>query len=188
MNTWRESPFYSEPERAALELTEVVTRSIGLLQARKSAHRILRLRRFPLKPPDCGRLKNVQGQLAILPKTVLFCNIFSYFLARITADGINTIKRLFENGIKVHVLNMGLVEDTTTGRLILNVMLAFAEFERDMIVERTQEEKAIAKQKTNFKEGRPKKYGRMQIEHALKLLERNSYRQVEDRQALAKVH
>lgn len=49
MNTWRESPFYSEPERAALELTEVVTISIGLLQARKSAHGILRLRRFPLK-------------------------------------------------------------------------------------------------------------------------------------------
>ena len=66
--------------------------------------------------------------------------------ARTTADGINTIKRLFENGIKVHVLNIGLVEDTPTGRLILNVMLAFAEFERDMIVERTQEGKAIAKQ------------------------------------------
>ena len=49
LNTWRESPFYSEPERAALELTEVVTISIGLLQARKSAHGILRLRRFPLK-------------------------------------------------------------------------------------------------------------------------------------------
>ena len=49
LNTWRESPFYSEPERAALELTDVVTRSIGLLQARKSAHGILRLKRFPLK-------------------------------------------------------------------------------------------------------------------------------------------
>jgi hypothetical protein len=113
LNTWRESPFYFEPERAALELTEVVTISMGLLQARKSTHGILRLRRFPLKPPDCGRLKNVKGQLAILPKTVLFCNIFSCFLARTTADGINTIKRLFENGIKVHVLNMGLVEDKT---------------------------------------------------------------------------
>ena len=186
MNTWRESPFYSEPERAALELTEVVTRSIGLLQARKSAHGILRLRRFPLKPPDCGRLKNVKGQLAILPKTVLFCNVFSYFLARTTADGINTIKRLFENGIKVHVLNMGLVEDTPTRRLILNVMLAFAEFERDMIVERTQEGKAIAKQKEDFREGRPKKYSKKQIEHALKLLENNSYKQVEDKTGISK--
>ena len=71
--------------------------------------------------------------------------------ARTTADGINTIKELFDRGIKVHVLNMGFVEDTPTGRLILSVMLAFAEFERDMIVERTQEGKAIAKQKSDFK-------------------------------------
>jgi DNA invertase Pin-like site-specific DNA recombinase len=61
--------------------------------------------------------------------------------ARTTADGINLVKELFEKGIKVHVLNMGLVEDTPTGRPILSVMLAFEEFERDMIVERTQEGK-----------------------------------------------
>ncbi len=35
---------------------------------------------------------------------------------RSTIDGINTIKELFERGINVHVLNMGLVEDTPTGR------------------------------------------------------------------------
>ena len=81
---------------------------------------------------------------------------------------------------------MGLVEDTPTGRLILNVMLAFAEFERDMIVERTQEGKAIAKQKSDFKEGRPKKYGRKQIEHALQLLENNSYKQVESMTGISK--
>jgi DNA invertase Pin-like site-specific DNA recombinase len=36
------------------------------------------------------------------------------------------------------------LEDTPTGRLVFNVMSAFAEFERDMIVERTQEGKPIA--------------------------------------------
>lgn len=106
--------------------------------------------------------------------------------ARTTADGINTIKGLFEKGIKVHVLNMGLVEDTPTGRLILSVMLAFAEFERDMIVERTQEGKAIAKQRDDFREGRPKKFKKGQIEHALKLLETNSYKQVEDITGISK--
>lgn len=106
--------------------------------------------------------------------------------ARTTADGINTIKNLFERGIKVHVLNMGLVEDTPTGRLILNVMLAFAEFERDMIVERTQEGKAIAKQKLDFREGRPNKYSKKQLDHALKLLETNSYKQVEDMTGISK--
>ncbi|WP_428912625.1 recombinase family protein [Niallia sp. Krafla_26] len=106
--------------------------------------------------------------------------------ARTTADGINTVKELFERGVKVHVLNMGLVEDTPTGRLILSVMLAFAEFERDMIVERTQEGKAIAKQKEDFREGRPNKYGKQQIEHALKLLETNSYKQVESMTGISK--
>ena len=100
--------------------------------------------------------------------------------------GLIRLKELFENGIKVHVLNMGFVEDTPTGRLILSVMLAFAEFERDMIVERTQEGKAIAKQNPDFREGRPKKYGKKQIEHALKLLENNSYKQVEDKTGISK--
>jgi DNA invertase Pin-like site-specific DNA recombinase len=53
-------------------------------------------------------------------------------------------------------------------------------------VERTQEGKAIAKQKPDFKEGRPKKYGRMQIEHALQLLENNSYKQVESMTGISK--
>ena len=58
-------------------------------------------------------------------------------------------------GISVHVLNMGLVEDTPTGRLILNVLLAFAEFERDNIVERLAEGKEVEKANNpNYKEGR----------------------------------
>lgn len=99
--------------------------------------------------------------------------------ARSTIDGIQTIKDLFERGIKVHVLNMGMIEDTPTGRLIFTVMSAFAEFERDMIVERTQEGKAIAKQSDDFREGRPPKFRKTQIEHALKLKETHSYKQVE---------
>lgn len=106
--------------------------------------------------------------------------------ARSTLDGINTIKELFDKGVKVHVLNMGLVEDTPTGRLIFNVMLAFAEFERDMIIERTQEGKAIARQDPNFREGRPFKYSREQIKHALRLKESHSYKQVEEMTGISK--
>lgn len=106
--------------------------------------------------------------------------------ARSVTDGIKTINMLFEKGVKVHVLNMGLVEDTPTGRLILSVMLAFAEFERDMIVERTQESKAIARQDPNFKEGRPRKYSSKQIEHAIKLKKTHTYRQVEELTGISK--
>ena len=99
--------------------------------------------------------------------------------ARSAIDGIQIIRDLFDKGIKVHVLNMGLVENTPTGRLILTIMSGFAEFERDMIVERTQEGKAIAKQREDFREGRPNKFSKKQIQHAMELLESNSYTEVE---------
>jgi DNA invertase Pin-like site-specific DNA recombinase len=101
-------------------------------------------------------------------------------------DAIQIIRNLFEKGIIVYVLNMGLVENTPTGKLILTIMSRFAEFERDMIVERTQEGKAIAKQNTNLREGRPRKFKKAQIEQALKLLETHSYKQVEETTGISK--
>ena len=69
-------------------------------------------------------------------------------------------------------------------RLFFNISGSFAEFERDMIIERTQEGKAIAKQKEGFKEGRPKKYTVKQLENALSMLTINggrySYKEVEE--------
>ena len=100
--------------------------------------------------------------------------------ARSTSDAIEIVKKLFKKGVKVHVLNIGLVEDTPTGNLIFTVMSAFAQFERDMIVERTQEGKAIAKQREDYREGRPKKYTKKQLDHALILLKTHSYKQVEE--------
>lgn len=100
--------------------------------------------------------------------------------ARSAEDAIHIIKKLLNDGVKVHVLNMGLVDATPTGKLILTIMSGFAEFERDMIVQRTQEGKAMAKKNNpNFKEGRPNKFGEMQINHALMLLETHSYTEVE---------
>ena len=43
------------------------------------------------------------------------------------------------------------------GNLILTVMLAIAQFERDTIVERTQAGKAVAREREDYREGRPKK-------------------------------
>lgn len=106
--------------------------------------------------------------------------------ARSAMDAIGIVRELFERGVKVHVLNMGLVENTPTGKLILTIMSGFAEFERDMIVERTQEGKAIAKQRDDFREGRPNKFSKKQIGHALGLLETHSYTQVEDITGISK--
>ena len=96
------------------------------------------------------------------------------------------VSELIDKGIKVYILNIGIMDNTPASKLIRNVFFAFAEFERDMIVERTQEGKTIAKQNPDFKEGRPKKYSRKQIEHALELLENHSYKQVEDMTGISK--
>ena len=99
-------------------------------------------------------------------------------LARSTQEALRIIKDLFERDVAIHILNLGRIEDTPTGRLIFTVFSAFADFERDLIVERTKEGKEIAKQNPNFKDGRPLKYSQQQITHALQLLETNSYNQV----------
>lgn len=85
--------------------------------------------------------------------TLVVCKLDRF--ARNASDGYNVIKDLLDKGVKVHILNMGLIEDTPMGRLMLHVMFAFAEFERDMIVERTQAGKEVARQREDFREGRP---------------------------------
>lgn len=107
-------------------------------------------------------------------------------IARSASHGIELIQSLLDKGITVHVLNMGLLDNTPTGKLIRNIMLAFAEFERDMIIERTQEGKAIAKRQPDFKEGRPRLYSRKQMQHALDLLQDHSYRQVTELTGISK--
>ncbi|MBP0725200.1 recombinase family protein [Bacillus sp. RG28] len=107
-------------------------------------------------------------------------------LARNTKEGIEIIENLFKKGVKVHVLNVGLLEDTTMGKFFLQTLLAVAEMERNLIVERTQEGKVVAKQRDDFREGRPKKYSKKQIQHALHLLETNSYKEVEQITGISK--
>lgn len=82
-------------------------------------------------------------------------------IARSVKGGIEIIDSLLAKDVSVNILNMGVMNNTPTGKLIRTVMLAFAEFERDMIVERTREGKKIASQRPDYKEGRkPTEYDR----------------------------
>ena len=115
------------------------------------------------------------GDVLVVTKLDRFC--------RNTVEGIESINKLMDKGVSIHILNMGLIEDTPMGRLIVTNLLAFAEFERAMIIERTQTGKAIARQKPDFKEGRPKAYTKEQLDNALSMLTVNggqySYTEVE---------
>ena len=75
--------------------------------------------------------------------------------ARSAAEGLSLINTLLARGVQVFILNMGLIDNTPIGKLITTILLAIAEFERDMIIERTQAGKEIARSKNGFREGRP---------------------------------
>ena len=117
--------------------------------------------------------------------TLVVCKLDRF--ARTAIEGVQTVRELFERGIRVHILNMGLIENTLTGNLILTVMLAFAEYERGMIVERTQTGKAAARQDPNFKDGRPKKFTPEQLQLGLTLLEQGkTYKQIQHLTGISK--
>lgn len=97
--------------------------------------------------------------------------------ARTAIEGGAIVKQLHERGVTIHILNMGIADDSPMGRLMVTMLLAFAEFERDMIVERTQG----GRKRTGNLGGRPKVFSRAQRDLAMKLLaDGHSYRQVEE--------
>ena len=98
--------------------------------------------------------------------------------ARNVTEGIALVRQLFKKQVKVHVLNVGLLENTAMGNFFITTLLAVAELERNMIVERTQSGKAIAKTKAGFTEGRPR-LDTARVAHALGLLRAgHSYKEV----------
>lgn len=107
-------------------------------------------------------------------------------VARSLSQGNDLVNNLIGRGIRVNILNIGIMDNTPASKLVRNIFFSFAEFERDMIVERTTEGKAIAKQDPDFREGRPKVYGNKQIRHALELLKSHTYKQVEDLTGISK--
>ena len=66
---------------------------------------------------------------------------------------------------------MSLVENALTCNLILIVMLAFAEYESGMIVERAQTGKSVARLNYDFHDGRPRKYTGQSKEYVINYLE-----------------
>ena len=101
-------------------------------------------------------------------------------------EGLNIIDALLSKGVTVHILNLGVIDNSPIGRLLYTVLLAFAEFERNLILERTQAGRELARQKDGYVEGRPRKFNNTQIALALQLLENHSYKQVEEMTGISK--
>ena len=77
---------------------------------------------------------------------------------------------LANRGVTLRVLNMGTFDQSEKGTLLRKAVNAFAEFEKAMIVERTQGRKADARNDITYREGRPRKFTRKEVMEALRML------------------
>ena len=96
--------------------------------------------------------------------------------ARTVSEASALITELIDRGVRVDVCNLGVLDNSSTSTLMRNILLSFAQFERDMIMERTREGKEIARKNPDFRDGRPKKFSKAQIAHAMELLKTQSRR------------
>jgi DNA invertase Pin-like site-specific DNA recombinase len=89
-------------------------------------------------------------------------------LGRSLQDLLGLVKSLTGKGVKVHFINESLVFDpdknNPMGQLMLGVMGAFAEFERNLIRERQAQGIAVAKAKGNVYKGRKPTLDKEQVE------------------------
>jgi len=116
--------------------------------------------------------------------TLIVCKLDRF--ARSVSRATDIITELIERGVIINVLNLGTLDNGSMSVFMRNVLLAFAQLERDMIIQRTQEGKAVARQKAGFRDGRPLKFSQQKIEGALELLNSMSYKQVEELTGISK--
>ena len=66
-------------------------------------------------------------------------------LGRSMLDTLTTLHELAETGVRVRALDLDLDTGTAAGRMVVNVMSALAEYERQLLIERTNEGLAHAR-------------------------------------------
>jgi DNA invertase Pin-like site-specific DNA recombinase len=83
-------------------------------------------------------------------RAILFINDFSR-IARSTKDLLEIVAELAQSGVKLISLKENLDTSTPTGKLMLTMIGAINEFERNNLLDRQREGIAIAKQKGLYK-------------------------------------
>lgn len=121
---------------------------------------------------------------ALRPGDTLVVDSFSR-LSRSTKDLLNTIETLKQNHIQLHSLKENLDTNTPQGKLMLTMLAALSQFERDIIAERTMDglKAARARGKTG---GRPR-VSEKKVIQALKLYdsERLSIKEISETTGLS---
>lgn len=123
-------------------------------QLREAGAQIVYKETYTGTEADRPKLKHLLARLRA--GDVLYVTKLDRF-ARSAEDGIRLIRELLARGVVIHILNMGRIDDTPMGRMMVTMLLAFAQFERDMIVERMAEGRRRAMESNpNYQNGRPR--------------------------------
>ena len=107
--------------------------------------------------------------------------------ARNAQEALNTMSDLRKRNVKLTSLDVGTIDSSPLGNLTFQIFSAFAQFERDLIVSRTQAGKAYArKHDKNYHEGHPFKYSNEQILLAYDLWKQgNTHRMIEKKTGIS---
>ena len=108
--------------------------------------------------------------------TLVVCKLDRF--ARSITQASELITGLIDEGVIIHVLNMGVLDNSPVNVLMRNMLLAFAQFERELIVARTREGKEIARLNPGYHEGHPRVYSDEQYQQAAELLKTHTYKEV----------
>ena len=65
--------------------------------------------------------------------TLAVCKLDRF--CRTAKEGLGYVDYLRGKGVAVHILNMGVIDNSPMGRLMVTMLLAFAEFERSLMVD-----------------------------------------------------
>lgn len=95
-----------------------------------------------------------------------------------TIEGIELVQGLFEKGVSIHMLNVGLIENNVMGNFFLTTLLAITEMEKNTAIERNQNSILITNTRQGLKKGRPKVYTQEQLDDAIEMIRNRSYKEV----------
>jgi len=177
--------FFVSKQKQSLGCRKILTQNhymkIGYART-STADQNARLQRDALKAAGCEKVitEQISGTSAKRPKlekllrSLKSGDVLTVWrldrLGRSLPHLIEVVRDLEEKGAGFQSLSEEINTTTAGGRLIFHLMGALAEFERSLIVERTQAG-LLAARKRGVRVGRPRSLSHAQVKHARKLIE-----------------
>ena len=112
-------------------------------------------------------------QKVSLSNLIFVCSRLDRF-CKSTKEGIRTADTLLNKGAKVHILNMGIIDNSESGKSIYKMLQAFDVFQHECKLDKMN----MVRNPESI--GRKKKYTKEQLDKAIKLLDEHSYFEVSE--------